>query len=70
MTHSRSIGSLVVHNRLERYGGNDRLFEMQFTSIIRFGRSALSHASVAKRGAISYCLSQGGMGTGKERLSE
>jgi hypothetical protein len=42
--HSTSTGSLVVHDKLTRCGGNDRVFEIHFTSIIRFRRSALFHA--------------------------
>jgi hypothetical protein len=76
MTHSTSTGSLVVHDRLARYGGNDRVFEIHFTSIIRCGVSALFHAFRDKKGGhvllrhCSICLSPGGMGTGKERQAD
>jgi len=43
MTHSTSTGSLVVHDKLARYVGNDRVFEIHFTFIIRYGKSALFH---------------------------
>jgi hypothetical protein len=55
MTHTTSTGSLVVHDRLARYGGNYRVFKIYFTSIIIFGRSALFHAfrDKKKRGHVS-----------------
>lgn len=48
------ITGCLVHDRLARYGGDDRVFEIQFTSIIRFRRSELFHAFRDKK--VSHVL--------------
>jgi len=56
MAHSKCTGRLVVHDRLARYGANYRVFEIQFTSIIRFGRSALLPEFRKKKEREGPCL--------------
>jgi hypothetical protein len=49
MAHSAITDVLILQDRLARYGGNGRVFEIQFTSIFRFGRNAMSHAFCEKK---------------------
>ena len=55
MTHSTSTGSFVVHDRLARYDGNDRVCEIQISLPLSDAEQVFCFMhSVTEREAVSY----------------